>query len=150
MLLSEIKQKIRQIVDEFGSDIVEESINLINGVLQVKLLVDFPQGGIDIKTCSRINRKISDWLESTPVADYLVEVSSPGLDRKLKSYDDFRRVRGQNLEVLLLDKVLGKGQWRGRLVEVERDFIVLEVPRGKAVLRLNLPYEKIQQGRILL
>ncbi len=152
MLYPEVLGKIRNIVLSSGLEIVEETIREQRGVLFVKFLVDFPFGGVDIGTCERVNRQISNYLDSVPdlVPDYSVEISSPGLDRKLRDYDDFKRVRGQKLEVLLSEKVSGKGQWQGVLREIDEGKIVLSVSRGKSDIMVEIPYEKIIYGRIVL
>ncbi len=152
MLYPEVIEKVRNIIWSAGLEIVEEVVKDQNGTLYVKFLIDFPSGGIDIGTCERINRQISDYLESVPdlVPDYLVEVSSPGLDRKLKNYDDFKRVRGQKLEVLLREKVAGKGQWEGVLQEIDEEKIVLLVPKGKMEMMVEIPYDRIIYGRVVL
>ncbi len=152
MIPSNVLEDIRRIVESAGVDIVEENVSFLNGVLNLKLLVDFPSGGIDIGTCSRINAQIVDYLEGLQdlIPDYSVEVSSPGLDRKLKTFEDFRRVKNYTVEVLLSNKVAGKGQWKGILEEVNEDHISLRVPKGKGFMWMEIPYKDIQQGRVVL
>ncbi len=152
MLHPQVIEKVRNIVLSSGVDIVEEHIKDHNGVLSIRFLVDFPFGGIDLGTCERINRQISDFLESVSdlVPDYTVEVSSPGLDRKLRDYDDFKRVRGREVEVFLKEKVAGKGQWTGRVEEVSEEAIVIAVPKGKGEVRIEIPYDKMVYGRMKL
>ncbi len=150
--IEQIRRKIIAIVESLGLEIVEEKIGTNRGVLNVKLLVDYPEGGIDIDTCGRANRQVVEYLESLSdvVPDYAVEISSPGLDRKLKGRKDFQKVRGQYVEVLLTQKINRKGQWSGRLAEVSEDGISLEIKKGKGTVWLFIPYDKIQQGRIVL
>ncbi len=152
MLYPEILEKMRNIVLASGLEIIEETVRDQNGSLFVRFLVDFPYGGIDVRTCERVNRQIANYLDSVSdlVPDYSVEVSSPGLDRKLKDYDDFKRMRGQRLEVLLSQKISGKGQWQGVLQEVDEEKIVLSVSRGKSNMMVQIPYENIVYGRVVL
>ena len=150
--IDEIKRRIISIVESLGIEVVEEKISTAKGILNVRLRVDFPEGGIDITTCANVNRRIVDYLESQGelVPDYTVDVASPGLDRKLKTLRDFQKVRGNSVEVLLKEKVNKKGQWKGRLAEVSEDGISLEINRGKGSTWLFIPYDNIQQGRVLL
>lgn len=152
MLYPEVLGKIRNIVLSSGLEIVEETVREQRGALFIKFLVDFPFGGVDIRTCERVNRQISDYLNSVSdlVSDYSIEVSSPGLDRKLKNYADFKRVRGRRLEVLLSERLSGKGQWQGVLREVDEEKIVLSVSRGKSDVMVQIPYRNIVYGRVLL
>ena len=80
------------------------------------------QGGVDLEDCQAVSEKLSKILdEKDPISDnYLLEVSSPGLDRVLKKEKDFVRYQGRDVDIhffkphngtKLLTAVL-KGRWR--------------------------------------
>jgi ribosome maturation factor RimP len=79
---------------------------------------------------------------------YTLEVSSPGLDRHLKTDRDFERVLGQILEVNMYEPVDGKRYLAGRLLGMTKETIVLEsegistqIPRDRiAMARLKLEF----------
>ena len=59
------------------------------------------QGGVDLEDCQAVSEKLSKILdEKDPISDnYLLEVSSPGLDRVLKKEKDFIRYQGRNVDI---------------------------------------------------
>lgn len=59
------------------------------------------QGGVDLEDCQAVSEKLSKILdEKDPISDnYLLEVSSPGLDRVLKKEKDFVRYQGRDVDI---------------------------------------------------
>jgi ribosome maturation factor RimP len=59
------------------------------------------QGGVDLEDCQAVSEKLSKILdEKDPISDnYLLEVSSPGLDRVLKKEKDFIRYQGRDVDI---------------------------------------------------
>ena len=78
---------------------------------------------------------------------YILEVSSPGLDRPLKRPQDFERVKGQRVKVRTSQPVEGQWEWKGRFLEVRESRIVLELPEGRELL---LPLDLVSFARIEL
>jgi ribosome maturation factor RimP len=78
---------------------------------------------------------VLDVEELMPGADYTLEVSSPGLDRKLYGEPDYRRFTGSLVKLQTFEPVAGNRHWQGRLTEVKEQAIVLDLSavrqRGK-------------------
>ncbi len=70
---------------------------------------------------------VLDVEELVPGNDYTLEVSSPGLDRKLHRRQDYERFRGSVLKLQTFEPVSGNRHWQGRLTEVGADSIVLDL-----------------------
>jgi ribosome maturation factor RimP len=70
---------------------------------------------------------VLDVEELVPANDYTLEVSSPGLDRKLHGRLDYERFRGSILKLQTFEPVSGNRHWQGRLTEVGADSIVLDL-----------------------
>jgi ribosome maturation factor RimP len=70
---------------------------------------------------------VLDVEELVPANDYTLEVSSPGLDRKLHRRPDYERFRGSVLKLQTFEAVSGNRHWQGRLTEVGADSIVLDL-----------------------
>jgi ribosome maturation factor RimP len=66
-----------------------------------------------------------------PVDDYTLEVSSPGLDRKLTAQADFERFRASPVKIQTFTPIAGNRHWQGRLTEVKPEGIVLELTARK-------------------
>jgi ribosome maturation factor RimP len=139
-----IEAKIREIL---GSQIelVELRIFYAAGAQSLRCLVDRVGGGITLDECGRINRAISEYLESSQVLgqDYSVEVHSPGLDRLLKTRPDFSRVKGRLVGLWLSEPVNGKTYWEGKVVEAGQQ--TLSILIKEAVL--GIEYRVITTGK---
>ena len=89
--------------------------------------------GIDLETCALVSRELSRMLDADDpiVGRYTLEVTSPGLDRSLRTPRDFRRVVGRKVRV-----VLALGQHEGTLEEVGEDRVRLATPSGPVEVAL--------------
>lgn len=105
-----------------GLELVD--VQLAGGSLQI--FVDRP-GGLDLEAISLLSRRISDVLdENDPVPGrYVLEVSSPGLERPLRRPDHFRRFVGTTVSVKTRPGVEGERRQKGPLEEADDEGIVV-------------------------
>jgi ribosome maturation factor RimP len=105
--------------------------------LSLNLFADRPQGGINLEECALLNRLMRQGLDEKKILNgqYALEVSSPGLDRPLKTKADFIRCLNKQAVFFLNDLINGKLQWQGLIknvgeavVFIEREGEVLEIP----------------------
>jgi ribosome maturation factor RimP len=85
----------------------------------------------DCEAFSRDFGTVLDVEDLVPGAEYTLEVSSPGLDRKLHGLDDYRRFTGMLAKVQTFAPVAGNRHWQGRLTEVSEQFIRLDVSASR-------------------
>ena len=111
-----------------------------------------PQG-VDLDTLSVASGALSPLLDShpdvVPEGRYQLEVSSPGIERTLRTPDQFRRYLDAEITVKTLTPVEGGRRHRGRLLEVSPDGIVLAPAEGPGT-RLELGYDQIDRARTVL
>jgi ribosome maturation factor RimP len=84
--------------------------------------------------CERFSRDfgtVIDVEQLVPVDDYTLEVSSPGLDRKLATRADYERFLASLVKVQTFTPVAGNRHWLGKLTEVKPEGIVLDLTAGK-------------------
>jgi ribosome maturation factor RimP len=106
-----------------------------------------PEESVSIEDCEQVNREVSTILDvedPLPYA-YTLEVSSPGLDRPLRSVDDYRRFAGRLAKVVVKEAVNNQKAFEGRLRGVEQDEVLLEAPNGRMH---RLPLRLITRGRL--
>lgn len=85
----------------------------------------------DCEAFSRDFGTVLDVEDLIPGSEYTLEVSSPGLDRKLHGIEDYRRFAGMLVKVQTFEPVAGNRHWQGRLGEAEGGVIRLEMERKK-------------------
>ena len=106
-----------------------------------------PDDSVSIEDCAEVNREIGTILDvEDPLPfTYILEVSSPGLDRPLRSLDDYRRFAGRLAKVVVREAVDNQKAFEGRLTGVDGDIVLLEAPNGRVH---KLPVRLITRGRL--
>lgn len=120
---------MQSILKEMGVQLFDLHLIRLKDVFKIQVLVDKPEGGITIDECSLINKHLNeDLIESQILGDeYTIEVSSPGLDRPLKTKKDFFRVVGRKVRFHLLEPQEKKLEYHGTIEEVQEDNIVINL-----------------------
>ena len=145
--LDSIRDTIEPLVTTSGLELwdIELSSNLI------RVLVD-RQGGIDLDTLGELTQSVSAALDShdelTPSGHYELEVSSPGVERRLRTPDQFRRFIGTPVTVKTAELIEGTRRAKGVLVAA--DDAAIDVQPEDTDRPLRVPYEQIQTARTVL
>lgn len=140
-IAKKVKDYLTPKVNEaFGIEIVETDYSKKQNGMNLTVYID-KVGGITIDDCEKVHRFIDPLLdELNPTVDmpYILNVSSCGLDWKLVSDSDFKRVLGEEIEVSLFTKFNGKKEYVGRLlsfdatsITINEDGIEFSIPRNK-------------------
>ncbi|HUF32818.1 MAG TPA: ribosome maturation factor RimP [Acidimicrobiales bacterium] len=110
-------------------------VELVGGVLRV--LVD-RTGGVDLDTVGAITREVSDALdEADPLpGEYTLEVSSPGLERPLRTPRHFAAAVGSAVKVKTMPGTDGERRVEGELLDADDDAITVESPDGPRRIEL--------------
>jgi len=120
--------------------------------------------GVTHEDCANYSRELGTILdveEAIPGGEYLLEISSPGLDRKLVKPADFQRFAGSLVKIMTREPVAGNRHWEGRLKTAEDDRIVLDLGAEKknkkkrqiegseAVKEIELQMSNIERARLV-
>jgi ribosome maturation factor RimP len=131
-----------------GYELVDVEVKRERGGHLVRLYVD-KEGGIGLDELQSVSEEVSAILDAEDPIDgaYTLEVSSPGLDRPLKSEADYRRFVGRLVKVSSYEPWEGRRHWTGRLQSVDEGalFLVLEKEKGATA---RVPLAKIAHGRL--
>jgi len=106
-----------------------------------------PDESVSVEDCAEVNRELSTILDvedPLPFA-YTLEVSSPGLDRPLRSAGDYARFTGRLAKVVVSEAVNNQKAFEGRLRGVDHDDVLLEASNGRMH---RLPLRLITRGRL--
>jgi ribosome maturation factor RimP len=128
-----------------GADLELVDVEMRSGVLLVT--VDRP-GGVDLQALTDANRAVSGVLDDLdPIPSrYTLEVSSPGVERRLRTPAHFAKAVGEIVAVKTRPQVPGERRLRGRLVAADDDGFELAT-EGEADGRVRLGYSDIDRAR---
>lgn len=93
------------------------------------------EGGVNIDDCEQVSRALEAKLdEADPIEQaYILEVSSPGIDRPLKKEADFVKYQGEIIDVKLYKPQNGNKQYQGKLLGLENGVLSIEEENGNVV-----------------
>ncbi|MGZ5725055.1 MAG: ribosome maturation factor RimP [Caldimonas sp.] len=123
---------IETTVTALGYELVEVE-RAAGGLLRVTIdhpaaAAGAPERFITVDDCERVTRQLQHVLEVEGISYERLEVSSPGLDRPLKSAADFRRFLGEQVELTLKTPLSGRKRFRGELLTAETGWRLLLAP----------------------
>lgn len=147
-----LNEKIEKIalpfLDEMDAELVDLNIHRHRGEVTIQILADKSQGGITINDCAALNRKIRDAFEMKNIimGPYVLEVSSPGLDRPLKTIKDFRRVIGREVRFFLSEAVAERIEHAGVVKNVDDDRVIIKAQN----IEIAIPLGKINKAKQMI
>jgi ribosome maturation factor RimP len=147
-MLERIRGVAERVTSGRGYELADVEMKRERGGFLVRLFVD-KDGGIGLDDLQSVSEEVSAILDAedpVPTA-YTLEVSSPGLDRPLKTEADYRRFVGRLARLSSYEPVEGRRHWLGRLTSFEDGVvgIALQSEKGKVAL---VPFAKISHGRL--
>lgn len=101
----------------------------------LRIYIDKP-GGVTLDDCERISQQVGAVLDAedvVPGESYQLEVSSPGVERRLTRPHHFELCRGRKVRLQLREPVEGQRRWEGVLQGLEEGRVVLETGSGKII-----------------
>ncbi len=147
-LLQEIERLVTPILDEMGIELVDVAYFSGTGRHILRIYADRPTG-ITLDDCAVVSREIGHLLDVSDLLEqqYVLEVSSPGLDRPLKREKDFFRSVGKRIRIKTTVSLEGRRNFSGILRSVQNGMIKLELEDAvvsipeKSVKKANLVFD---------
>ncbi len=143
--LQELQNIIQPLLKSFGVELVELQYNKSKRS-SVRIFI-WEDGGVSLDRCTEISRQVADILDRKDVISekYILEVSSPGLDRPLKTKRDFERQIGRKVKAVLTDgdktkKVIGK------IDSVEQASVLIRTEKGV----VEAPFDEIVSAKVVV
>ncbi len=143
-MASRIETEVEKIVEEMlaGSDLELVAVDYVRERdWYLRVFID-KDGGVDLDDCQDLSRKLEEVLDAQDLVknSYILEVSSPGLDRELKKPRDFQREQGKTIDVSLFAPMDGEKVITGELKGYDGENISVDdrvIPVDK-VAKVNL------------
>lgn len=134
-------------IEGLGFELVR--IRLMGGRKSVlQIMAERPDGGIEVDDCARISRAVSAVLDvEDPISgEFVLEVSSPGIDRPLTRLKDFETWAGWETRIETVEPIDGRRRFRGTLAGVQDGEVLIEIPEGT----IGLDYAMIADAKLVL
>jgi ribosome maturation factor RimP len=128
----EIKDKIKEIIE---IPILRKNMELVDlewrrekGGWVLRIFIDKP-GGVTVGDCAKISEMISKILDKEDLIhhSYVLEVSSPGIERPLVKKEDYERFKGEKAKIILKTPISGRKNFTGIILGIKGDLVQMEV-----------------------
>jgi ribosome maturation factor RimP len=139
------------VVEGLGFELVR--IRLMGGKTRtLQIMADRPDGRIGVDECGDISVAVSAVLDvEDPIEDsYVLEVSSPGIDRPLTRLKDFDTWKGWEARVETTELIDGRRRFKGTLAGIEGDEVLIEIEEGAETLTIGLHFDWLADAKLIL
>ncbi len=142
---------VRPVIEGMGFELIR--IRLMGGATRtLQIMADRPEGGIEVDECGEISIAVSAVLDvEDPIEEnYVLEVSSPGIDRPLTRLKDFEIWKGWEARIETTELIDGRRRFKGHLSGVEGDEVLLALQEGKDEITIGLKFEWLSDAKLIL
>ncbi|WP_149139870.1 ribosome maturation factor RimP [Gemmobacter caeruleus] len=139
------------VIEGLGFELVR--IRLMGGKTRIlQIMVDRPDGGIEVDECATVSTAVSAVLDvEDPIEDnYVLEVSSPGIDRPLTRLKDFDMWVDYEARLETTELIDGRRRFKGLLQGTEGDEVLIEIEEGGETLTIGLQFDWLSDAKLLL
>jgi len=114
----------------------------------LQIMAERPDGTMGVEDCAKVSREVSLLLdvEDPLQGEYLLEVSSPGIDRPLTRAKDFERWVGFDVKIEMVEAIDDRRRFRGRMTAFDGDIISLSMDDGD----VKLAYADVSKAKLIL
>ena len=148
-----IRELAAGIAAAYGLEVFDVSYDREGGTFVLRVVLDKPgpsataEDSVSLEHCAKVSEELSAVLDVEDVVPdaYTLEVSSPGLDRPLRTRDDFQRFAGRLAKIVTAEPIARQTAFAGHLRGVDGDDVLFENQGGKLI---RLPLGLIRRARL--
>lgn len=142
-----LRQALEPVVTALGCDLWGLELQMGGKRKLLRIYIDREETGVDIDDCEKVSRQASAILDVEDLirGEYVLEVSSPGMDRPLYELDQYARYLGEQISLRLRFPYEGRRNYKGLLKAVEGDEIVLVATDNEFLF----PVEGIERANLI-
>ncbi len=133
-----VESMVAPLVDSMGLELVDVEFVKEASSHYLRVFIDKP-GGVTLDDCQTVSGKLDVLLDEKDLIpySYMLEVSSPGIERPLKKLKDFERFRGHMVNITTYAPIDGKKKFTGLLADVDTQGVALEVDGSGVMISME-------------
>ena len=146
-LLDRVREIAERVATSEGMELVEVEFLGRGRHSVLRIFLDKP-GGITHRDCQIVSEQVGAILDVEDLipTSYTLEVSSPGLDRKLLKPGDYQRFAGRRVKIVLKAAREGRRRFEGRLLGIDQETIQLDTGNGQIV---SIGYPEVEKANLV-
>jgi ribosome maturation factor RimP len=157
--IDRVREIAERVAASSGLEVVEVELRGGGKSRMLRIFIDKP-GGVTHEDCANLSREVGTILDVEdviPGSSYLLEVSSPGLDRKLSRPADFQRFTGSRVKLTTRQPVNGNRHFEGRLEDFQNGRLLLDLstarkkhrPADEALQKLEIELANVEKANLV-
>jgi ribosome maturation factor RimP len=142
---------VQPVIEGLGFELVR--LRLMGGKTRVlQIMADRPDGGIGVDECGEISTAVSAVLDvEDPVEEnYVLEVSSPGIDRPLTRLKDFDVWKGWEARIETSELIDGRRRFKGDLAGIEGEEVLITIEESGEEVTIGLKFDWLSDAKLIL
>lgn len=145
-IVNQVIEVVEPLLQDLGFELVDVENAVNQGRWILRLYMD-REGGVTLDDCARVSTELGDLLDVKNLIahEYILEVSSPGLNRPLRKEKDFSKVIGQRIKVKMSTTREGRQNYTGCLLAFSEGMLYLEVDGKEAIL----PWSEMEKAHLI-
>jgi ribosome maturation factor RimP len=144
---SRIEAIAQRVAASDGLEVVEVEVKGGGAARLIRISIDKP-GGVTHGDCESVSQQIGTILDVedvVPGGRYTLEISSPGVERRLLKPQDYQRFQGQKARITLRQPLDGRRNWEGTLAGFDQNQVALETGNGTT---LRFPLDQVDKAHL--
>lgn len=140
----------KPVVESQGLNLVDVEYTKEGSERYLRVFIENLDGDVTLENCEDVSKVLSEKLDQLdPINDsYILEVSSPGLERPLKKKEDFDRFKDNLVFIKTYAPINGNKEFNGILVGRENDNVLIKMEGEDEII--NIPLDKISTARLAI
>lgn len=138
-IVERVRAVASRVTASYGLEVFEVQFRREAGGMVLRVQIDRPgpaataDDSVSVEDCARVSRDLSAIFDVEDVAPtaYILEVSSPGLDRPLRRAEDYQRFAGRRVKLVMREAVDGQRFFKGRLGGLEDNDVLIDADDGR-------------------
>ena len=142
---------ITPVIEGMGFELVR--VRLMGGATRtLQIMADTPDGGINVDDCGLISTAVSAVLDvEDPIEEnYVLEVSSPGIDRPLTRLKDFDMWEGWEARIETTELIDGRRRFKGELKGIDGEEVLIEIEDAGKPVTIGLRFDWLSDAKLIL
>ena len=145
-ILEMLEERMEKHLNELGLELADIEYVSEGGYNYLRIYVEKPDGNTSLDDCVELSGRIDDIADELINEKFYLEVSTPGLERKLKRPKDFTRFTGRKVKIYTKSQVEEKKTFEGKLEKFENETIFLLDDTGKVY---EIPFSKLKKSNLI-
>ena len=145
-ILEMLEEKMEEHLNELGLELADIEYVSEGGYNYLRIYVEKPDGNTSLDDCVELSGRIDDIADELINEKFYLEVSTPGLERKLKRPKDFTRFTGRKVKIYTKSQVEEEKTFEGKLEKFENETIFLLDDTGKVY---EIPFSKLKKSNLI-